>query len=145
MREHNLYGPIIQRARAEDFLLYRLRDQTTEGKNPFDIGGTTSCGKAVAMEVKVLDGRFVSDNISISWSIFEIHQRTWLKAFCDKGALALIALYFQTDDLLMVLRLEPFDFDGERLSPVRRHKRIIRNNFSIKQVPSQPLGLKVLV
>jgi hypothetical protein len=98
MLEKDLYKGIIDGARSEGWLLFRIADGTL-GKKPFDITGCAKDGKAVAVEVKV--DRRTNTNIDNFQGLLEVHQVNWLKAYSMNDAYALVLIY-QNEQLVVI-------------------------------------------
>lgn len=138
MLEASLYAPLIAGALQENWPLYRIADGSP-GKKPFDIGGCDPLGRAVGLEVKVIQCRLIS-GATIPWQQFELHQRAWLRAFTVARADALAALYCeQTKDLTVYYfaNQRELDFSHENLTQQRLIKqdgRYLGWNFLLEQV-----------
>lgn len=87
MKERSLYSDLIDGARTEGGLLYRIVDAAFTGKKPFDIMGVDKDGIAVAIEVKKAP---VEMNPT---KLLEDHQVNWLRAFAMRGARSFVILY----------------------------------------------------
>lgn len=89
--EDELYPPLIDGARIDGWALFRLADGSW-GKKPFDIAGIASDGRAVGLEVKVVE-KFPVAPEKFPWAVFSEHQKNWLAEYDRLGGLGLIALY----------------------------------------------------
>lgn len=112
--ERSLYPSLIEHAKTDAWFLYRIEDAGSN-KKPFDIGGFTKDGKAVALEVKITDQK------KVNWVDFEInenkppvnlfssHQLAWLNKCAGSGGMALFVVYYNQKNLWAFWRLQ---FDG---------------------------------
>lgn len=101
--ESTLYPDIINGALLDGWALFRISDQAF-GKKPFDIAGCAPDGKAVGVEVKVVDG-FPNGYEDFPWEQFEPNQINWLKAYKDTKAYALMPLYNWKTEEMRIYRL----------------------------------------
>jgi hypothetical protein len=88
VREHELYTGIVAGGNAEGFELYRIEDGSA-GKKPFDIGGFTRHGRAITIEVKVVDSL---PTVVMPVRQFASHQLTWLQNCAKYGGIAVAIL-----------------------------------------------------
>jgi hypothetical protein len=82
---------LLRGALKDGWALYRIGDSPW-GQKPFDIGGSTPEGHAVALEVKMVVelGMYAK----FPWDIFADHQLRWLNAFARfEDSLGIIAIY----------------------------------------------------
>ena len=91
---------------ADGWALYRISDGSS-GKKPFDIGGCSPQGHAVAIEAKVI--RTGMTPSTIPWCQFESHQVSWLKLYSSINGMALAALYYEHTKSLHVIYLNSPD------------------------------------
>jgi hypothetical protein len=87
MTERDLYIPLIRGANCEGWRLYRYPDLAS-GSKPFDIGGVSPTGVAVALEVKLY--RRDLENITEAIKALHPHQLSWLEAYGSRSALGLL-------------------------------------------------------
>jgi hypothetical protein len=105
MKEADLYGPLVDGADHDNWLLYRIADGSV-GFKPFDLGGADAYGIAVGLEVKrTREDRVAAEDQPLPWQLFETRQRAWLNEFAHHRALALIVLYHDRSGDLVVYRL----------------------------------------
>jgi hypothetical protein len=117
MHETELYQPIITAAAAVDVRLIRLRDDG--GKQPFDLIGRWSDGRAVGLEVKIdrRPGSFrSSEPLPESFWRGRAHQVGWLTDYAKHGGIGLIAL-LHLATLQKFLLQTSADERGVRLTP----------------------------
>lgn len=101
MFERELYAPIVSGAQRAGWCLFRINDGSV-GRKPCDIVGCDGTGRGVMLEAKVVRGNLPT---CIPWSLFEKHQKPWLQAFAQRGAIALVALYSTSTDKLTVVQI----------------------------------------
>lgn len=87
--ERSHYPAIIDGARLNGALLYRIVDAPMTGKKPFDIMGISGMGRGVGIEVKLSK----KDSLDSPLKLLEAHQLNWLKAFAARGGIALVIVY----------------------------------------------------
>ena len=105
MTERDLYEPLIQGAKSEGWLLFRIQDDAP-GLKPFDITGVSKTGRAVGLEVKVVDYFYqVYDRLAK-------HQQIYLEGYEIRNGLGLIGVYVASTKEMVVARYShgsPFD------------------------------------
>lgn len=120
MKEAAHYQRLIQGAMRQGWFLYRIADGSP-GRKPFDIGGTSPCGLAVGLEVKVVD-HLPREGAALPWQIFAIHQRAWLETFAKTGGVSLAGLYSKSDGVMVFYRFlsaEELDHPVEQLRTIQ--------------------------
>lgn len=88
-KENTLYTPLIKGAKRHGIVLCRIKDSTMTGKKPFDMFGIMLNGKAICVEVKVVQ----SFTLKFPWNLFEPHQVDWLQVYQHRTGIAIAAIY----------------------------------------------------
>lgn len=101
MIERDLYPAIINGVRAEGGVAYRIGDSPF-GKKPFDIGGISRSGQAIAIEVKIGDGLLEFDTL---WKRLPLHQQSWLHHIAQHNGRASLCYYDRISRTMQVWHL----------------------------------------
>jgi hypothetical protein len=117
MKEHESYQIIIKAATKHGYALYRIEDGSY-GKKPFDIGGCSPDGKAMAVEVKLVLGTYDDDKI-LPFGMLAEHQRNWLEAFATRGGIAWFILTWSSG--CAIYRVE----NDWMSKPARQYKKYV--------------------
>ena len=99
--EKELYSKLIVGANAEGWRLYRISDQSS-GRKPFDIGGCSPHGLAVALEVKRV--RQIVYSAPVPVQAFGDHQLAWLDFFLERKAMAMVGLHCMSTGSVILVR-----------------------------------------
>lgn len=108
MLERKLYTPCVNGALTEGWGLYNVSD-LAPGKKPADILGVAKDGRAVLLELKVVEGEGPKTFQKLPWKQFAPHQKNWLTFYAMREAYALAGIYYEFTNELVIYRLkDPF-------------------------------------
>lgn len=107
MNEREVQGALVKGANLEGWRLFKIVDGAI-GKRPFDISGVFG-PYGIALEVKSKAGSW--DSVAaLPWADFAPHQVSWLRAYAEAGAIALVAIHDTDTDGVKIYVLTPSEF-----------------------------------